>query len=69
MQKPEMAQQLKTNQLLWEVLETRKADIIQQWEMGSTPDQREEAWQALQQLKKLAGAIEDVIREHCGSGS
>lgn len=60
------AEALKKNQLLPEILEARKADIIQQWEMAATPQQREEAWQALHQLKLLAGAIEDGCKRELG---
>ena len=58
------ARQLKTNQLLPEILKHREDDLIQQWRGSATTDARETAWQALRELDLLAGAIEDAIREH-----
>ncbi len=56
------AKALKNNSLLTEILEARKADIIQQWELAKTPAEREEAWQQRHALDTLAGAIEDGIK-------
>lgn len=56
------AQNLAQNSLLTEILEQRKADIIQQWAGAATPEAREEAWQQKRALELLAGAIEDGIK-------
>ncbi len=56
------AKALKTNSLLTEILEQRKADIIQQWELAKTPAEREAAWQQRHAIDLLAGAIEDGIQ-------
>lgn len=56
------AKALQRNHLLTEILEQRKADIIQQWEGAATPEAREEAWQQKRALDLLAGAIEDGIK-------
>lgn len=56
------AKNLRTNTFLRTVLESRRADIIQQWEAAGTPEAREQAWQALRSLNELAGAIENECK-------
>ena len=63
-----LAKSLQQNKLLPEILDKRKADIISQWRVAGTTQDREEAWQALRQLDLLAGAIDNAIRR-ADSGS
>jgi hypothetical protein len=43
-------------------LKQRETNLYETWRNASTPELREEAWQAMRQLDLLAGAIEDGIR-------
>ena len=58
---------LAENQLLPQILEKRRAEIIERWQYATTTEDREIQWVALQQLKELVGAIEHAIGEYGGS--
>lgn len=59
--------ELAQSKLLTKVLRKRHNEIIEAWQLCNDPDEREQHWHAQRQLKELAGAIEDAIREHGGS--
>ena len=61
------AQDLAENKLLTVILRNQTNDTIAAWRQSDSPAQREQHWHALRQLDKLAGAIDDAIREHGGS--
>ena len=59
------AQSLLDNELFNEALETLRSDLLKAWE--NTPprdtDGRERCWNAIQQLGKLKGYFETVLRD------
>lgn len=67
MTKTELKKQAKAlaqNKLLAQILDDRRTELLEKWKLCPDPNQREQIWHGQDQLEKLAGAIDDRIKQH-----
>lgn len=57
-----LAKQIMDNPLWVEAWDAVRDRCLSTWEGGTTPEQREEAWQTLRVAKKVRRAFEQVIQ-------
>ena len=62
-------QELKAHKLILAITVQLEIELIERWRGSHSVEAREEAWNSLQQLTLIAGAIEDGITKYGTNGN